>query len=172
MDSDKVLFFDLDDTLVKCSGYYYEIEDIILSKFIEYNPIYTLKELKKILTDGYQKEKNLAQCIYGPHRDDFEILLNGMNSRQYCSQGQQRTLALSLILSELHLVEEVRGEKPVLLLDDVMSELDVKRQAYLLSRLTDVQTIITATDELPYNGIKEKEVKRLYVENGAVKPES
>jgi DNA replication and repair protein RecF len=95
-----------------------------------------------------------------------------MNSRQYCSQGQQRTLALSLILSELHLVEEVRGEKPVLLLDDVMSELDVKRQEYLLSRLTDVQTIITATDELPYNGIKEKEVKRLYVENGAVKPES
>lgn len=124
--------------------------------------------LKNVLQKELKKEKDLSQCLIGPHRDDFEILLNGLSSRQYCSQGQQRTLALSLILSELYFVEAIKGEKPVLLLDDVMSELDVERQEYLIIGLKDVQTIITATDELPYSGIKDKPVKRMYVENGTV----
>ena len=65
-------------------------------------------QLLNSLNEGMQKEMNISQCIYGPHRDDFEILLNGMNSRQYCSQGQQRTLALSLILAELFMLKRLK----------------------------------------------------------------
>ena len=126
------------------------------------------KELREKLERQQCKEITLSQCLYGTHRDDFEILLNGMNSRQYCSQGQQRSLALSLIISELLFVESVRGEKPVLLLDDVMSELDTNRQEYLVNGLYDVQTLITATDDVPYSGIKDKRAIKLLVENGHV----
>lgn len=125
-------------------------------------------EFRKKLEKNMSKEVVLSQCLYGTHRDDFEILLNGMNSRQYCSQGQQRTLALALIISELLYVESIRGEKPVLLLDDVMSELDASRQEYLIDGLYDVQTLITATDDVPYYGIKGKKVTRFLVENGSV----
>jgi DNA replication and repair protein RecF len=128
------------------------------------------KELKKRLDEGFLKEISNMQCIYGPHRDDFEILLNNMNSRQYCSQGQQRTLALSLILSELFYIEEIRGEKPVLLLDDVMSELDLQRQEYLLRGLSNVQTIITTTDEMPFISLEKRKVKKFFVNGGRVIP--
>ncbi len=133
---------------------------------------YFEKELSKKLKQGLQKELQIAQCLYGPHRDDFEILLNGMNSRQYCSQGQQRTLALSLIIAELLFVEEIRGEKPVLLLDDVMSELDLKRQEHLIKGLYDVQTIITTTDDLPFESIKNRQVMRYFIKNGSISPKS
>lgn len=129
-------------------------------------------ELSKKLNHGLKKEIQISQCLYGPHRDDFEILLNGLNSRQYCSQGQQRTLALSLIIAELHFVEDMRGEKPVLLLDDVMSELDLKRQEYLVRGLYDVQTIITTTDDFPFHSIKDRQVKSFFVKNGSVTPKS
>ena len=127
-------------------------------------------ELLKSLSEGMQKEMSILQCVYGPHRDDFEISLNGMNSRQYCSQGQQRTLALSLILAELFFIEEEKGEKPVLLLDDVMSELDLKRQEYLLRGLSNVQTIITTTDEIPYISLEGRNVKKFFIENGRAIP--
>ena len=133
---------------------------------------YFKNQLINTLSRGIKKELSISQCLYGPHRDDFEILLNGMNSRQYCSQGQQRTLALSLILSELLFVEGIKGEKPVLLLDDVMSELDLKRQEYLIKSLSNVQTIITTTDELPYANIKEREVKKFFIKSGKVMNES
>ena len=122
------------------------------------------------MDEGFLKEISNMQCIYGPHRDDFEILLNNMNSRQYCSQGQQRTLALSLILSELFYIEEIRGEKPVLLLDDVMSELDLQRQEYLLRGLSNVQTIITTTDEMPFISLEKRKVKKFFVNGGRVIP--
>ena len=125
-------------------------------------------KLKVLLQKGMDKEINTSQCLFGTHRDDFEILLNGMNSRQYCSQGQQRSLALSLIISELSYVEKEKGEKPVLLLDDVLSELDNNRQKYLINSLYDVQTIITSTDDIPY---KEKEndfniMTKIFIDNG------
>jgi DNA replication and repair protein RecF len=136
----------------------------------EKNEDYFINELQKLLNNNIQKELNIMQCIYGPHRDDFEILLNNMNSRQYCSQGQQRTLALSLILAELFYVEEIKGEKPVLLLDDVMSELDLKRQKYLIRCLKDMQAIISTTDEIPYISLDENKVDRFFIENGRVIP--
>lgn len=82
----------------------------------------------------------------GPHRDDLQILLNGVDARAYGSQGQQRTAALSLKLSELEVMRASSGEYPVLMLDDVMSELDPMRRQALLECLSGVQTLISCTD--------------------------
>jgi DNA replication and repair protein RecF len=81
----------------------------------------------------------------GPHRDDFSMLLNGHEARAFASQGQQRTIALALKLSELDVMHEALGEWPMLLLDDVMSELDAARRLMLVGRMDKVQTIITCT---------------------------
>jgi DNA replication and repair protein RecF len=81
----------------------------------------------------------------GVHKDDVQFLLNGLDSRIYGSQGQQRTTALSLKLAEVIMIGEEKGEKPLLLLDDVMSELDAARQEHLLSAISGAQTIITCT---------------------------
>lgn len=82
----------------------------------------------------------------GPHRDDLLLELDGMDVRAYGSQGQQRTCALSLKLSELQVMRDETGEWPVLMLDDVMSELDPHRRRHLLGRLEGVQTLVTCTD--------------------------
>ena len=82
----------------------------------------------------------------GPHRDDLGLFVNGVDIRSYGSQGQQRTAALSLRLSEIEIIHEEIGEYPVLLLDDVMSELDSNRQNDLIQSIKNVQTIITITD--------------------------
>ena len=81
----------------------------------------------------------------GPHRDDLSFRVNDADIRKYGSQGQQRTSALSLKLSEIELVKKVIHDTPVLLLDDVLSELDSSRQNYLLNSIHDIQTIITCT---------------------------
>ncbi|MDD2572940.1 MAG: DNA replication/repair protein RecF [Firmicutes bacterium] len=82
---------------------------------------------------------------FGPHREDLSVNVNGIDVRKYGSQGQQRTAALSMKLSEIELVKSETGEYPVLLLDDVMSELDLLRQEYILGNLARVQTFITCT---------------------------
>lgn len=81
----------------------------------------------------------------GPHRDELEILLNDRSARMYASQGQQRSIVLSMKLAELQVAGEVRGEMPILLLDDVMSELDPLRRQRLIQRIDGVQTILTCT---------------------------
>ena len=81
----------------------------------------------------------------GPHRDDIIFMINDKNVKKYGSQGQQRTVALSLKLAEIELVKKIIGNNPILLLDDVMSELDSKRRDALLSSIKDIQTIITCT---------------------------
>ena len=93
------------------------------------------------------KEKDLkfGTTSVGPHRDDLKFTISDVDIRKFGSQGQQRTCALSLKLSEIKLVEEMISDKPVLLLDDVLSELDSTRQNYLLNSLYDTQTIITCT---------------------------
>ena len=82
----------------------------------------------------------------GPHRDDILLFINGKEIKKYSSQGQQRTALLSLKISELKYMEEETGELPVLLLDDVFSELDVERQKYLVEFIKRIQTIITCTN--------------------------
>lgn len=92
-----------------------------------------------------EKDLKTGQTSVGPHRDDLKISVDGIDVRKFGSQGQQRTCALSLKLSEIRLVEQTIHEKPILLLDDVLSELDQSRQNYLLDSICDIQTIITCT---------------------------
>ena len=87
----------------------------------------------------------LKQTTVGPHRDDFSFFVGGIDIRKFGSQGQQRTAALSLKLSEIELVKKTINDTPVLLLDDVLSELDSNRQNYLLNSISDIQTLITCT---------------------------
>jgi DNA replication and repair protein RecF len=91
-------------------------------------------------------EKQLGTSVVGPHRDDVEFLIDGTPAKSYGSQGQQRTLVLALKLAELQLLEEIIGEPPLLLLDDVLAELDLQRQNQLLDAIEDrFQTLITTT---------------------------
>ena len=94
------------------------------------------------LTDRELRQK---MSLVGPHRDDINFVVNGIDIRRFGSQGQQRTAALSLKLAEIELVKEIVKDSPVLLLDDVLSELDRNRQTQLLNSLKDVQTMITCT---------------------------
>jgi DNA replication and repair protein RecF len=84
--------------------------------------------------------------LYGVHRDDISIKLNGKEARLYASQGQQRSIALSMKLAEGEAARRLSGEYPVYLLDDVLSELDGERQAFLLNMLEDRQIIVTSCD--------------------------
>jgi DNA replication and repair protein RecF len=88
---------------------------------------------------------NGSQSI-GPHRDDIEFYINGKDAKKYGSQGQQRTIALSLKLAEIRIARQLLDESPVLLLDDVLSELDLDRQRFLVSEIDDVQLFITSAE--------------------------
>ena len=100
-----------------------------------------MKELEK----NREREIRQRTCLTGPHRDDMCFCINDLDIRHFGSQGQQRTAALSLKLSEIRIVEAITGEMPVLLLDDVLSELDRKRQTMLLDSIGNIQTLITCT---------------------------
>ena len=105
--------------------------------------------LKQELQVRRREEFARHQSCVGPHRDDIEFTINGMDATKFASQGQQRTLVLSLKLSELEIIREKTGFSPILLLDDVLAELDEMRQNYLLKSIEkDTQTIITSVDTL------------------------
>ncbi|MEL7567606.1 MAG: DNA replication/repair protein RecF [Dehalobacterium sp.] len=111
----------------------------------------SLEEIKNIFSSQLQKkiktEIYRGVSLIGPHRDDLKITINGVDARKFGSQGQQRTAALALKIAELELVKSETGEYPVLLLDDVMSELDERRRDHLLVFIGErVQTFITTTD--------------------------
>lgn len=95
---------------------------------------------------SYENDLKKRSTQVGPHRDDIAFFVNGIDMRKYGSQGQQRTCALSLKLAERSLIKEDTGENPILILDDVMSELDQKRQEFLIKTLKDNQLFITTTD--------------------------
>ncbi|MBO5130852.1 DNA replication/repair protein RecF [Clostridium sp. D43t1_170807_H7] len=119
---------------------------------IEFKYISTIKDLENIRENFYSLlEKNrVRDCergitSVGPHRDDFTVLINDIDTKSYGSQGQQRTAVLTIKFSSLKIIKELTGEHPVLLLDDVLSELDFSRKRYILSTIGDIQTIITCT---------------------------
>jgi DNA replication and repair protein RecF len=101
-----------------------------------------LREIEK----NYEKEIFYGVTLLGPHRDDWTISQGAMDIKEYGSQGQQRTAVLAIKLAEMKIIEEETGEMPVLLLDDVMSELDAKRREYLLKSVEGMQVLITATE--------------------------
>ncbi len=104
------------------------------------------KSILTKLNENFESDLRLKFTHAGPHRDDIKITIDGIDVRTYGSQGQQRTVALSLKLAEMMLLNEALGTSPVLLLDDVFSELDVSRRKKLLSALDGFQTVITSTD--------------------------
>lgn len=106
----------------------------------------TAEHFLEILRHDEQRDIERGITLKGCHRDDIIFMINDIDTRKYGSQGQQRTVVLSLKLSEVDIMKRVTGEMPILLLDDVMSELDEYRQKMLLSSIGDVQTIITTTD--------------------------
>lgn len=106
----------------------------------------TSPDLARDLAAARERDLRLRTTTVGPHRDDLAILINGQDVRTYGSQGQQRTVALSIKLGELALFTDLTGEAPILLLDDVFSELDSSRQERLLTAIQNVQTIITTTE--------------------------
>lgn len=135
---------------------------------IQYEPDVTIDEFETKMRMSQEKDIRAKVTSVGPHRDDFSFIVNGIDIRKYGSQGQQRTAALSLKLSEIELVKKISKDTPVLLLDDVLSELDSNRQNYLLNSIGNIQTIITCTglDEFINNRF---EINKIFkVTNGSV----
>lgn len=114
-----------------------------------------------------EAEISSAQCLTGAHKDDLEILINGRTARNFASQGQTRTAALSLKLAEREIFLDETGEYPILLLDDVLSELDVKRQEFVLNRIGGGQTLISCCED---EGISQRTGgKVIFVEKGRIR---
>lgn len=112
---------------------------------IVYEPDCTAGKLESVIHANREKDMRMRLTSEGPHRDDMCVMANGVDIRKYGSQGQQRTAALSLKLSEIYIVKRKIKDTPILLLDDVLSELDSSRQNYLLDSIRDIQTLITCT---------------------------
>ena len=112
---------------------------------VRYEPNVTADSFEEELERNRFQEIRQKLTLTGPHRDDLNFLINGTDIRKFGSQGQQRTAALSLKLAEIELVKKTVKDYPVLLLDDVLSELDSKRQEHLLSEINHIQTMITCT---------------------------
>jgi len=112
---------------------------------IHYEPDVEIGEFEKKLKYSQERDIRTKMTSVGPHRDDFSFVEKEVDIRRYGSQGQQRTAALSLKLSEIELVKKITGDTPVLLLDDVLSELDSRRRNFLLDSIGEIQTIITCT---------------------------
>lgn len=130
---------------------------------IQYEPNVEAGMIESELQKSRDKDIKLKTTSAGPHRDDLGFCLEDIDIRKYGSQGQQRTAALSLKLSEIELVKKVINDTPVLLLDDVMSELDSSRQNHLINSLNDIQTIVTCTglDEFIENRINVNKIYKI-----------
>ncbi len=129
------------------------------------------EDISKLFEARLEKRKKeeiiRGMALVGPHRDDLSFFINNIDSKKYASQGQQRTIVLSLKLSELLLIEDKINEKPILLLDDVLAELDDIRQGYLLDAIgSNIQTIITSVDTLQFKESYLEKVDILKIKEG------
>ncbi len=135
------------------------------------DPFASVKDIYYELCDHQEKHRQAeidsAQCLTGIHKDDLDIGINGKNARSFASQGQTRTAALSVKLAEREIFLAETGEYPILLLDDVLSELDSKRQEFVLNRIGGGQTLITCCED---EGISRRTGgKVLHVEKGRIR---
>lgn len=136
----------------------------------------TVDEIAAVLTarlkETEARELERGVTLVGPHRDDLQFFVNDYDVQIYGSQGQQRTTALSLKLAEIELIKQETGEMPILLLDDVLSELDFYRQSHLLNTIKgEVQTFVTTTSVEGIEHDTIKEAKMFHVERGTVSEE-
>ena len=125
------------------------------------------KTLLRRLENNYEKDLRLGFTTVGPHRDDLDVTIDGIDAKAYASQGQTRTAALALKLAEVQIFKSLSGEYPILVLDDVMSELDLKRRKKLVQCIAELQTILTCThtERVLYGA----ECKKIRIENGKAK---
>lgn len=141
--------------------------DLVLTGAFDYKNL-TLDEIENkmmiALQNNRQADMIMKITTIGPHRDDIEILINGKSARKYGSQGQQRSCVLALKLAEASLLREKTQDKPVALLDDVMSELDEGRQDYILNHIKDWQVFITCCD--PASVLRLKQGKTFHINDG------
>ena len=146
------------------------LEDVTLEKEPDISIEKIAETFEKKLEERKLEEIIRAQSLVGPHRDDVSFFINNIEAKKFASQGQQRTIVLSLKLAELELIKEKIGDNPVLLLDDVLAELDNNRQNYLLNAIgTETQTIITSVDTVLFGEKYLKDVEVFNVENGKVR---
>ncbi|MDO4442651.1 MAG: DNA replication and repair protein RecF [Slackia sp.] len=134
---------------------------------------YSKEEAQSALAEAFSsraaEERARRRSVVGPHRDRVEFFIDGRNATTFASQGQQRSLVLSWKIAEVEIVREMLGVAPVLLLDDVMSELDVRRRHALMGLLeNDMQTFITATDTSCFDGALLERARLLELEGGGV----
>ena len=137
-----------------------------------YEPSNGEMTLEQALNRSRERDIRIKSTSVGPHRDDICFMIGDMDIRKYGSQGQQRTAALSLKLSEIELVKQMIHDTPVLLLDDVLSELDKHRQNYLLDSIHDIQTLITCTGVEDFVNHRFSINKVFHVQNGQVAGEN
>ena len=146
------------DSLEKAAeGYHSQFSDGSEEFSLQYRTVSTVKDpfapvgsltqaLLEHLESHYWAELESSQCLTGPHKDDFDVTLSGINLKSFGSQGQTRTAAISLKLAQRELMKRESGEEPVLLLDDVLSELDPGRQDFVLNQITSGQVFITCCE--------------------------
>ena len=123
----------------------------------------------KYLEKNQRREIEFASAQVGIQRDDLHISINGNEAKIYGSQGQQRTAALSMKIAQADYIQHIKGEYPVLLLDDIMSELDINRRMYLSQKIRDKQVLITSTDTDLIGSTSD--TKLLHIKNGALQKE-
>ena len=158
----------------KLNNYIYDIHLKLTENYINNEKLH-IKYVSNVAEDIEKMYNNLSKSrpndinkgytSLGIHRDDYIISINSLDVSIYGSQGQKKSSIISLKLSELKVIEEVIGEKPVLLLDDYMSELDEKRRLKFLDIIEDIQIIITTTHKISIDG---KENTYFYVDNGKI----
>lgn len=137
-----------------------------------YEPSNGSLALEQALIKNRDRDLRIKSTSVGPHRDDICLLTGDLDIRRFGSQGQQRTAALSLKLSEIELVKQAINDTPVLLLDDVLSELDKHRQNYLLDSINDIQTLITCTGVEDFVNHRFSINKVFHVQGGQVMDEN
>lgn len=129
------------------------------------------QSLKESLLNSRNKDIERRTSSVGPHRDDFSIVINGVDTRSFGSQGQQRTSVLTIKFASLEIIKEETGEYPVLLLDDVLSELDLNRQKYILNSILNIQCIITGTGIENIKSYLDERAKIFKVSNSKIESE-
>ena len=135
---------------------------------ILYEPSSEAENLYENILKNRERDRMYKQTHTGPHRDDLRFFDEKTDLKVYGSSGQQRSCALSLKLSEIHMIEKRKKEKPVLLLDDVMSELDRNRQMQLIGSLKDIQTIITCTGMDEFIEEMVGDVRKIHIREGQI----
>jgi DNA replication and repair protein RecF len=166
----------LNKAIKKVNGKIKGLEDVEL-KYETSVSITTAEEIKQALIEKYknnlQREIFITQTITGPHRDNFLFFMGENNIKDFGSQGQQRMAVLSLKLAEIEIFKEKKGEYPLLLLDDVFSELDNRKKIAIMRYLSKrMQIVITTTDINNIDISEFKEISIFMVKNGVVKEEN